>query len=1578
MVSLRRLLLGVVCLIVCGMVLVRSSARLSAAEADARPLTLAILDFKAPDTAPFLGPALSQALMTKLTGVAGLTLLERTEILRLTEAAGMDATADSAQLLGADYLLTGQVLLEGNWPEPSARIRISCRVLGAATAAVQGETPYVVDGTVADWFEMEDKLALWLAAATGRSVSLFQARLRDSRTHAAERLYGLALLCYAQAESRRRAGHFQEAQTLYRQTIDYARQSLGNNGNSFFAGAHSLEQLAREAAALCQEHSGQAAAAQMTRSEAIQQFTKDAAAAAVAFFDLARARQAGGDMSGALTNYEDYLNWAAKNARSFVGRVPSLYGLYGEDAPGWYDNGPAQQDTVGAFTRFVLDRGQVFYLSGADELVCAAADLSKEYWRTPCPGRRWRCLVAEETAVYLVTDDKEVCILDRTNGRLLRTIPIPCQGDDDIYWRILVYPELNRILAVGTEKVYGLAISPEEARGQQVFQASFVALDNMLRPRGYLKWGKQAYFIDSNQNELVQIDPVLGKMTVLRDVPGGTGKDDSGIQKIWPGEDHILLWWRQEKQERFYRYYPLAKKLDEVKQPLLGEAICRTMPATPEQLQVPLMDRRSGRYRLLPAALVLPHTCGADLLENLGNLPEERLPCLRLEGERLWILSRSLLQLINADSGELLWRKRIDGLRTGLEPDGEAALVTTAQGLERHRAIFTLADRMVEQASVRMAECYLALGQMGKALSCVEMALQENGSSPEALVLRGDIAARAGDETKAVRSYEKTLWYASRGTTEYERARQWLKRNVGLSRCAYAGNVTRMEAVNEGVWVALCDGRGESAKFIPAEEDGASAPTLQQPGVWCVAEDRLLGIAAAKAVGELTGQTVKGKTGIYEVIAATKGQNANVRLLAALPDVPSPQAKAAYLPGPRPVLAIYDPPQLSGYAADTGALLWKRPAEKLAAACYDGRTLYVGCLTGAAGSVEVCALNVTDGQRLWNTPLTSKALQEQDRPQLHLSAGKHWLAAALCSTTSAKGNRLWLLRADQGRILRDGDAFEGQDISARLEGLLDDDIIQLGDGTDGSEDFTGNGNWSSHLALDSRLETLPQPSDVSTMRASDLREDDPRRLARLQYLDFLQGCRSREEIAQTITQRLRGAGKAEQRFERQASARILDLMPKRGGGLWNVQQEILPTVIAAPAASAASTARLRKMLTYVAGVPGEATLFYPPSPLPLYRQDLSVAVTGEANELLRLAASNRGPWQGLSLLLPQKDGLPLHPARLALPVGGTVMGIQLHGPRLFLVNRQGYVYSFLWQELRQALRGQVRRQDACFAGTRGALPPLQPIFFRVPVGKPDSLPPVSVNAEPKGSEPLTLQQGEYAGVDFAFFCWMRGVRVYCSSAQPAARLLAEFSQDRENGDITVAAGSGELRAGWNEILFRKPYSGRFWRVFSSGASKAVLSAVVFLPHEFLLPDSAGSATAAEGGQDRNLPGWLHQRTYNGGRDSFRTAECALALTQTAGRCRLDTTGSIRIAQAGEYEITLWAAGETKLELDGIEILPPGGSPGWQARTQRVRLAAGTHPVQMRYVQTGRYRGFLLSCSPPGGLIEDHYLTEGEE
>lgn len=209
---------------------------------------------------------------------------------------------------------------------------------------------------------------------------------------------------------------------------------------AFFSQAHMYEAETRERLALLQTSAEEV---HRVRNSAVQQFRKDAAAAAPAFFNLGRALERSGQDAEAVQAYSDYIAWADDASRiiHWSREIPPrpLEPTLGKPDPGMHWPHPAYEEILTAVDPrqwpAILDRGIVasdcdgslFVLErhGPDgkyvpygdrrsmsyQVVCLDRDTGEERWRNkeaiPVGAIRFcdPSITATESSLFILLDE---------------------------------------------------------------------------------------------------------------------------------------------------------------------------------------------------------------------------------------------------------------------------------------------------------------------------------------------------------------------------------------------------------------------------------------------------------------------------------------------------------------------------------------------------------------------------------------------------------------------------------------------------------------------------------------------------------------------------------------------------------------------------------------------------------------------------------------------------------------------------------------------------------------------------------------------------------------------------------------------------------------------------------------------------------------------------------------------------------------------------------------------------------------------------------------------------------------------
>ncbi len=437
------------------------------------PLRLAVLDLDSPANLPWLGPAVSAAIRTKLVGLEGVTLLERERIDEIL-LAKKDQPLTPA-MLGTDYLLRGSVQFVGTWPDENAKVRINAGIVSAKTAKMKSDATFVIDGTVKNLFDLETDLATRFAKAVGKEPAQLLVRYRESKNLKAKRFFGEGLLklraseviiteTRATSDAAKDKGAAGEevpgesaspvsqslapekrvkVDALLRDAVVLFRQAQRENEGHFFARAHTYEGRARELLAMSQADDAQA---QAVRDETVKQFRADAAEAAPALYDLGRALQVNGEYDEASDAYHEYLRWMKESNRFILWTKDFRFREFRSVLSDCWPT--VREDHM----RAVHADGRLYLLAGNEEekvlaIVCLDAktgetiwenrrvpaelpptsfgsvhhDADKHYWYT---AERSPLMAVIEGRVYWYASDA-LCLLDAATGRETMRMEVP-------------------------------------------------------------------------------------------------------------------------------------------------------------------------------------------------------------------------------------------------------------------------------------------------------------------------------------------------------------------------------------------------------------------------------------------------------------------------------------------------------------------------------------------------------------------------------------------------------------------------------------------------------------------------------------------------------------------------------------------------------------------------------------------------------------------------------------------------------------------------------------------------------------------------------------------------------------------------------------------------------------------------------------------------------------------------------------------------------------------------------------------------------------------------------------------------
>ena len=757
-------------------------------------LRLAILDFDSPTSTPWLGVAVAEALAVKLGGLETVTILERRNV---DEVLLSDAEPTPTRL-GADVVITGHVQLVGAWEAPDSRMRISVKLVSSATGAIKDGDTQVVDGAAGAIFDLETELGKRISTCLKLDAPFRVLEYHEARTTLSKQLFGEGIALWKRAKAKIHAANAspdpetkKEILTLLSEATGKFRTAQKKNTGAFFARAHSYEGVVREKTAEQQQTDAHAA---KVRQGTLEQFRKDAAAAAPALYDLGRALQAAGEYDEAITTYDDFLRWFDEASKPFLWEARWCEPLMTEKSPDFYDHGLRRheqrvtgQNGAEDFARpFVVDKGEVFYCGEKSELTCSDLESGAVKWSAPirkCQNRGVifsYALTVRDEKVYSASREW-MQIFDRKSGREMyyfETRP------DSVKWRNPPWSVSSGSMAMLLfEKLDRVALSDQHGWSiHRLSDGARISYSSWSGYRAFLKH-KQSFYVADNSISGICRDsiPAPGVETILKEYHVG---------QMWPSKDHILLRVtkdrRNESGDQYVRFYPETQKVVPCKENIFFSPYYNKMPESVDTAAVPLVDEATGLYRLIPAKWLYPLLIIKRLDEFRGGpVIRTDIPWVTLKKDSLWIWRNGILRQYDSHTGELKWKKWIDGSLSSLAVDGDLVAIRRpgaygAGSFGVYRASYSPHLSWPVNACRFKAECHLASNRLNEAGVCIDDALKQDSDDPDANIAKWQLLRRIGDDTAAVEMawcLVRTLPKAHQG---HQRAMEFLQERMGL------------------------------------------------------------------------------------------------------------------------------------------------------------------------------------------------------------------------------------------------------------------------------------------------------------------------------------------------------------------------------------------------------------------------------------------------------------------------------------------------------------------------------------------------------------------------------------------------------------------------------------------------------------------------------------------------------------------------------------------------------------------------------------------------------------------------------
>lgn len=851
-------------------------AVVSSCYADVR---VAVLDFGSSISAPWLGAAVSEAIAVKLGNLRGVTVVDRVKAWEMPATLGKENLTPAA--LGVEYLIEGSAELIGKWPDKSAQVRLTARIVPAATEKARGKSDFDVVGTVGELFALESRLAEEAALALGREPQTLEMEYHEERTHSAKQLFGegLSLLnevawaLGAKADSATLTREARDrAASFLRGAIDKFRGAQQANTGRFFSRAHYYESQARELLALIQENDKET---RRIREETVDRFRPDAAESAPASYDLGSALQKRGEYAEAIEAYDNYILWADETARSFRWEravKPTL--VVTEEAPGYFDYGKRRydQDYTGnskpsdMSRPWAVDGNEIFFFSEDNRVVCLDLMSGVQRWALPAPSDVGAyCLVARESRVY-AANPEEVRVIERVTGAELCRFNTHAgttkksEADTEEPFRLFVFEDLDCVVVQrdsGWRSGHRIATGEclWRTRGTRAARYSGAMLGDCL----YETFG---------DNYLYVLNAVTGK----RDLALTAG---TPIAQLWPGQDHLLLRMTQSPLsgdgDEFVRYYPATRQPAPCTERIFFSYIHNKVVEPLDAAVIPLVDTASGLYRLAPARLLLPLTV-TPMMDNRDGayLPRMALPWVALEGKHLWIWSRRTLRQVDVGTGKLRWRKFAPDSVSGVGAQWDLAVARLTgpyradDAMAGHHIGVYLAGVSADAARcahayVRRAECLEALGRRNDAATSLQVALDRNANDVEVNLGIARLAWKMGNLNEALQHYERTLRFAPGVSAAAHEARERLRKEMGLLAHFRVNSPHAMEFAGSRLLIGHGNDDARAIGLCRLPERRLEPDFVRDAGYWAVDENRIIGLRPGKLYPRRASESRHGK-----------------------------------------------------------------------------------------------------------------------------------------------------------------------------------------------------------------------------------------------------------------------------------------------------------------------------------------------------------------------------------------------------------------------------------------------------------------------------------------------------------------------------------------------------------------------------------------------------------------------------------------------------------------------------------------------------------------------------------------------
>jgi len=761
--------------------------------------TIAILPFECQASKDYhwLSSGITDSLIAKFSKVDGITVVEREKLLPLLEIISNNAkpiSPDQVSLINADYLLLG------SFSVINESIRINARVVSSNNSTILANAVFSCSGKFADIFTLQTLVAQKFASICSLEIPQKRISYSIGKTNLSLQLYTEGIKFFRKAKgSKYLKGKIDEAidlmasdHAILKQSTELFVKAQQTNSGFFFPEAHAWEGSARIAAANSVIDHKQKKSLQQQH---IDKFKLDSIKAAPAFYDLGIALQSTKKYAKAIKAYDDYLKWYDTNARPLRWEMDTRAHpiVKTEEAPYYFSHGKRER-----------------------EMSNSAAAIYSDNWR------HW---VANDSKIIIYTKNTLEC-RDFNQGTILWTSKI---NSVQKQWANRVCPQFPNTLIVRKNKVYWSSLSEiqifDYTTGESIntistgismqSQGAFYVFDKEdIMLTSYLKKSNNAETIAHSistgkeiwriKQELTPVNAyhngyfytVSNKATVLRKIDLKNGQItkiktfEKPIYQLWPHSDHLLVRctsrYRDHTDDTYFKYAYSNNEITKETRNLFFNYFYNILPKGINSKLVPMMDKNSPFYCLIPASLFYPRNIvkPMDITDNRVFDSRYNIPSCRLANGNLfsWSIDRTILGY-NITSKELIWKKSIADSSSLVDLSNH--LVISKCGRRKLRVYSsreTPDSKRYIDAHIQKSICLKNLHQIEEAFASLNKAYNNSNDSVKACLTLAQTHHAMGNMNEAIEYYSRVTKLSTLLEKSYQEANTVLQQTIGLKK----------------------------------------------------------------------------------------------------------------------------------------------------------------------------------------------------------------------------------------------------------------------------------------------------------------------------------------------------------------------------------------------------------------------------------------------------------------------------------------------------------------------------------------------------------------------------------------------------------------------------------------------------------------------------------------------------------------------------------------------------------------------------------------------------------------------------